>query len=408
VFEFRTIPTRAIGDQLRAIARAEGIEVTDAALALVARSAEGSMRDALSALDQILAFTTDAVTAADVSTVLGLIGRDAQFAIAETVAREDAAAVFDAAGTVVDAGFDLRIVCRELARLMRDLMVIKIDPSRIDDPEIAADSERDRMTALAEQFSREDLMRAFDLLTRSEYEIKRSSQPRHQFEMTLLELIHLRHLTPLSELLLGSVSAGPGPKKPAGPVGPTGPSGPRPMAAPASAPASRPAAAVQPSSSGPTGPKGPAGPAGPTGPTGPTGPKEVANSGQSGDLVQRLLASVREANKTLFSMVVAQAQKIEAVGDTIVFTFAPNHKSLSSQLETKRAWFEQLTQSVAGRKLRLVIKEGAPAPVASTPASEAAKGARAADLKARAKAEPTVQAVLDVFGGEIEDVEEVD
>jgi hypothetical protein len=56
----------------------------------------------------------------------------------------------------------------------------------------------------------------------------------------------------------------------------------------------------------------------------------------------------------------------------------------------------------------MIIKEGAPAPAAARSETDAAKGARAADLKARAKAEPTVQAVLDVFGGEIEDVEEVD
>ncbi len=72
-------------------------------------------------------------------------------------------------GVVVEAGFDLRIVCRELARLMRDLMVVKIDPARLTDPEIAAEGERDRLKALAEQYSREDLMRAFDLLSHAEY-----------------------------------------------------------------------------------------------------------------------------------------------------------------------------------------------------------------------------------------------
>ena len=61
------------------------------------------MRDALSALDQVLAFTSDAVTAADVSAVLGLIGRDLQFEIAETVAREDLAGAFALAGRVVEA-----------------------------------------------------------------------------------------------------------------------------------------------------------------------------------------------------------------------------------------------------------------------------------------------------------------
>ena len=183
----------------------EKVTVEDAALSLVARAAEGSMRDALSALDQVLAFTTDRVSAADVSAVLGLIGRDLQFEIVETVASEDLAGVFDLSARILEFGFDLRIVCRELARLMRDLMVVKIDQRRLDDPEIAAEGEGERLAALAARFSREDLMRAFDLLSRAEFEIKGSSQPRYHFEMAMVKWIHLRHLTPLTELL----SAGP-------------------------------------------------------------------------------------------------------------------------------------------------------------------------------------------------------
>jgi len=203
VFELKTLPFSAIKQQLHDVAKKEKIKLEDAAVALVARSAEGSMRDALSALDQILSFTSDKITTADVSTVLGLIGRDLQFDIVETVASEDAAAAFAQAGTVVESGFDLRIVCRELSRLMRDLMVVKIDRSRLDDPEIAADGERERLEALAERYSREDLMRSFDLLSAAETAIRYSSQPRHQFEMTLVKWIHLRQLTPLSELIAG-------------------------------------------------------------------------------------------------------------------------------------------------------------------------------------------------------------
>ena len=117
VFELKALPFSAIRDQLKTVTSHEKVKIDDGALALVARLAEGSMRDALSALDQVLAFTSDRVTLEDVSTVLGLIGRDLQFEIAETVANEDAAASFALAGRVVEAGFDLRIVCRELARL---------------------------------------------------------------------------------------------------------------------------------------------------------------------------------------------------------------------------------------------------------------------------------------------------
>ena len=105
-------------------------------------------------------------------------------------------------------------------------------------------------------------------------------------------------------------------------------------------------------------------------------------------------------------MVIAQAQKVELDGSSFVLTFAPTHKSLKQQLEAKRAWVEQLATSVAGRPIKLVTKDGEPAAAPAPAASGDA--ARKTDLRARAKAEPSVQAVLDVFGGEIDSVEEID
>jgi len=117
VFEFRTIPTKAIAQQLRRIADAETLDVSEAALALIARAAEGSMRDAQSAFDQVLSFAGATVTADDVASVLGLVGRDLLFDILRAVADEDASAAFALAGGAVEAGYDLRILCRELAGL---------------------------------------------------------------------------------------------------------------------------------------------------------------------------------------------------------------------------------------------------------------------------------------------------
>ena len=380
VFELKTLPFASVREQLASVAAREKIAIDPAALALLARSAEGSMRDALSALDQVIAFTNERITAEDVSTVIGVIGRDLQFQIAETVAREDVGAVFDLAGTVVEGGFDLRIVCRELARLARDLMIVKLDPTRVNDPEIAAEDERERLKALADQSSREDLLRAFDLLSKSEQDIKASSQPRHQFEMTLVKWIYLRQLTPLSELI-GKVESGAG----AGPLalGTREQKGqPQPAAKTKPVPmSSEPARRSETSAKGPV---------------------PGANRAEEVDLKSSLLSSIREANKVFYGMVIAQAQKVEVEGDSVVFTFAPVHKTLRSQLEGKRAWIEQLAHAATGRKIAVVAREGQPAP--STTASS---DTRQADLRARAKAEPTVQAVLDVFGGDVEDVEEI-
>jgi DNA polymerase III subunit gamma/tau len=186
VFELKTIGLPQIADQLRTIVAAEGIAIDDAALMLVARAGDGSMRDAQSALDQVLAFSGDRITADDVSAVLGLVRRDLLFDMADAVANENGAAAFQLAAAAVEAGYDLRLVVRELARLTRDLLVVSIDRSRVSDPEIAAEAEGERIVALAAKFSAEDLMRAFDVLTKAEFDIRGSMYPRYHLEMALL------------------------------------------------------------------------------------------------------------------------------------------------------------------------------------------------------------------------------
>src|SRR4030095_10229747 len=176
VYEFRTIGTTAIAAQLGRIVDAEGIEASDEALQLIARDAEGSMRDAQSKLDQVIAFTGNTITVEDVGTVLGLVGRDLLLDVVQAVADDNAPAGFDLAGRAVEMGYDLRAVCRELSRVVRDLLVLTVDPARISDPEIAGESERDRLQALAGRFSREDLLRAFDLLTKAEADIRSAAQ----------------------------------------------------------------------------------------------------------------------------------------------------------------------------------------------------------------------------------------
>src|SRR5438128_218466 len=165
VYEFRTIGTKAIALQLRRIVDAEGIVAGDESLQLIARDAEGSMRDAQSKLDQVIAFTGKTIGGEDVATVLGLVGRDLLLDTLQAVADEDAAAAFALAGRAVEMGYDLRAVVRELSRAVRDLLVLSVDATRINDPEIAAESERDRLNALVGRYSREDLLRAFDGLT---------------------------------------------------------------------------------------------------------------------------------------------------------------------------------------------------------------------------------------------------
>lgn len=364
VFEFRTIPSRAIAAHLRTIADAERIEVPDEALALIARAAEGSMRDAQSAFDQVIAFAGETIALDDVTTVLGLVARDVLFDIVNVVADEDAPRAFELAARVVERGYDLRLLCRELSRLVRDLLVVSVDPERVSDPEIAAESERDAVRALAARFSREDLLRAFDLLSRAEAEVRTSAQPHYNLEMALLRWIHLRKLVPLSQLL-EKFGQEPRTRSYASGVGKS---------------SARPEPAAVPAGNAATG------------------------------LKDTFLGEVRRTRAVLYNTVIAQAQKIEVEGSRVTFTYLPNHRTLREKLEQNRPWLEQIASEAAGRKMVVASSEQecAPATPESTSIGDTSLEPRkAADLKAEALADTAVQAMLDVFSAEIRDVEEM-
>jgi DNA polymerase-3 subunit gamma/tau len=390
VYEFRTISTKTISDQLRRIVDAEGIAAGDDALQLIARDAEGSMRDAQSKLDQVLAFTGKTVSSEDVSTVLGLVGRDLLLDAVEAVADENAVAAFELTARAVEMGYDLRSVCRELSRVARDLLVLSVDPSRINDPEISGESERERVKALAGRFSREDLLRAFDLLTKVETEIRTAPQPRHHLEMALLRWIYLRKLTPIEDLIAGTGSVAPAPSRPT----------------------SAPAAPPKKTFVGP----GPSASVVEAGPSGPPKPVEQTPSPSK----DAFLARIRETKKVFYNMVVAQAQKIEATVDRVTFTFSPNQRALRDQFEQQRSWLDSAAREVFGRPVAVtaVLSESAAPPAAPSdrrpsPASPATAPAaqkptdRKSELREKALADTAVQTMLEVFPAEIRDVEEM-
>ena len=151
-------------------------------------------------MDQVIAFAGQSISVDDVSTVLGLVGRDLLFDVIDAVIEEDGPRAFALADRATQSGHDLRLVCRELSRVVRDMMLISVDPARAGDGELA-EGERERLAQLAQRFSREDLMRAFDLLAKAETDIRTASHPRYHFEMVLLRWMHLRKLVPLAELM---------------------------------------------------------------------------------------------------------------------------------------------------------------------------------------------------------------
>ena len=397
IFEFRTIPSRAIAAHLRTIADTERINVPADALALIARAAEGSMRDAQSAFDQVIAFAGETITLDDVTTVLGLVARDVLFDIVNVVADEDAPRAFDLAARVVEQGYDLRLLCRELSRLVRDLLVVSVDPERVKDPEIGSESEGDVLRALAARFSREDLLRAFDVLSRAESEVRTSAQPRYNLEMALLRWMHLRKLVPLAQLL---EKLGQGAQNQPGPGASARPSQPARSTAAPPAPA---ATTTRASDRSPETDKAPARPE----------PTPAAVSDATDGFKDKFLAEVRRARAVLYNTVVAQAQKIDVDGSQVTFTYLPNHRTLREKLDQSRPWLEQIASEAAGRKMNVrsaqqdSVAATADSTGATNPTNPSGEPRKTTDLKAEAMADAAVQAMLDVFPAEIRDVEEM-
>lgn len=201
IFEFRTITLKNIVQELRRIASLEGVKISDAALLAIARVGEGSMRDAESALDQVISFAVGAtVTDEDVSAALGLVDIETLNTTVQAIADQDSGQLIHIVDEVVARGYDLRNFCRELMVHIRAMLVVKIagfDSELVQLPETEADT----LKRLGESFSEQDLLRFFSILTKTEQDIRTSMQPRFQLEIGLVKLAQARRLYLLEEAL---------------------------------------------------------------------------------------------------------------------------------------------------------------------------------------------------------------
>lgn len=199
-FEFRHIPAEKMVRRLREIAGTEQVRISDDGLREIARAGAGSLRDALSAFDQVIAFSGTEIRAEDVTSALGLVGEKTLLNFAEAIAAQDSAGIIRLVDELDSRGYDLRNFTRELMSYLRHLLVIK---AGITSSEIlgVSDVETAALKKLSAQFSEEDLVRFFHLLAATEKEIKDSPQPRFQLEIGLIRLTHAARLRSLDELI---------------------------------------------------------------------------------------------------------------------------------------------------------------------------------------------------------------
>lgn len=202
-FNFRTISIHEIVTGMKAILNQEGIEADESALSLVAREAQGSFRDALSLLDQVIGFGSQRITVADVTGILGIAGRECFGRIAGAIMEKDAALALGLLRDLMHQGHDPEQFVLDMIRYLRNLTVIKAVPqsARIEGMIDAPPAEEEEMEALASGASVEELQNLFGMLLRTEAEIKRSGDPWMAVEMAVLRMAHAPSITDLAELI---------------------------------------------------------------------------------------------------------------------------------------------------------------------------------------------------------------
>jgi DNA polymerase-3 subunit gamma/tau len=198
-FDFRRIGPAAIKGRLRDVLAAEGIEAHDDALTLLARHADGGMRDALSLLDQCLSFGDGLVTAARVREVLGIAGDELEAEVLALVAERRPAAVFPLIERLLESGADLVEFASGAAELLRAMLMLKVGV----EPEGLTEAARETLERYRDRLEAGDLLRMLKLLAESEAAIRRSASPRLVVETLLLRWAMMDRAVDLAEVIAG-------------------------------------------------------------------------------------------------------------------------------------------------------------------------------------------------------------
>jgi DNA polymerase III subunit gamma/tau len=182
--DFRRIRTAALVQDFARICEAEGVDIEPAALELVARAADGSHRDGLSRLDQVLTFAGPKVTLADVAQVLGALPVELRFDLAEALAAHRVADVLACVERVVDAGHDLHQFTREALEHLRDLYVLRVAPASTTLVDVTPET-RERLAAQAERFGPGELGRMVGIVGELYLDLRTATDQRLVVEVGL-------------------------------------------------------------------------------------------------------------------------------------------------------------------------------------------------------------------------------
>jgi DNA polymerase-3 subunit gamma/tau len=392
-FHFRRVSSQDVADLLRDICGKEGIAATDTALRLVARAGEGSVRDAVALLDQLATFGSGTISDEDAVRLLGGLDTALFHRLLEAILQGDGVGVTRAVRRVEEEGWDPRHVYGHFLVFCRDALHLAMggDPDQADLPA----EEAQALTALAKEAGYENMLRLLHQLLNSETTVRRSETGALAVEIAWLRAAELPKLRRVEEILAGGgmpamAASAPAPRP-----------APRPAPAPARTPPPAPAPAKEKERVVEKAPA-PAPVAAPPPPPAPApAPRSNGNAGE--DLVQAFLDEVSRRKQPLAAYL-SDADEIRFEEGRLTIARAPGDTWLESRLgqSANRQIIDESVAAVwgAGTTWRTVQGEGRKA------AEMQAQASAASAAGAVVSENPTVQTVLDIFGGRVERVEE--
>ena len=406
LFEFRTIATAKIAECLRTIAKAEKISIADEAIREIARAGDGSMRDAQSALDQVISFAGDKIKTEDVEKALGIAGADVLARITSGIAENKPAEALAIVDDLVMRGHNLRNFCRDVLGHLRDLLIVKVSgDAKLLESSSAQTGALEKQAAL---FSESDLVRFFHSLAETESSLKDAANPRYQVEVGLVKLMEMRRLASLGDLvgriaeLESALRTGRPPaerKSPqSAPSGSTETGG----RASSSSRSSRGASASEFAAPEETFTQPPDDIYEPVSPD-ISSRNTVATPGS---LIDQIKSALEERKKKLLIVSLDAAARVELEGDELSIEFSPAARhSRDTLVKSENAKIlREVCAEVCGRDIgvRFSIRNGEND---EAPISQEEDERRSKQRARQAAAQnPTVQQVLRTFGGEIVDV----
>lgn len=376
---FRRISSAAIRERLKLISDKEGIGISPAAMGLVARAADGSMRDSLTILDQLAAFSSD-ISDEDVKGLLGITDFSMLLKVAAALIRGDRGVILDAVEVLAEMGTDLRSFSRELIQFFRDLLVASIT-KRPGEALDLSDEELSAVQGLAAETSEDQLTLMLSELVSAASDVRSSAAPRLSLEMALIRASFLSSMKPIREAIehISSYET-PCETPPAASRGKAPAHHDAVPKAPAHKPATlkaAPAKAAEPGREEPV-----------TAP--PSAPE--ASAGQV-DIKQAWERTVARLGQPTLSSVLLQA-RMDVTGDSLVLTLNGGHahlfeESIGKCIPSLQKWL----QEESGRKMKISTAVSSKKPV------------RKRELKEQALKEPVIKEALELFEGRIVDVQ---